>query len=75
VLVDHQLNGAEVMREILIELGKQDDIALKELEFESWTEENQTSDRTNPYIYQAIMDALRKHDSRVGEFEVPNRKP
>jgi hypothetical protein len=74
VLRDRLLNGAEVMREILIELGTQDDDAFRDLGYESWTEENQRSERNNPYIYRAIMDVLRRHVSSVGAYDVPDPK-
>lgn len=69
VLRDRLLNGAEVMREILIELSKMDDIAFKELEYEKWNEENQTSTKNDPYIYKAVMDVLRRRTPSVGPFE------
>ncbi len=72
VLADRSLYGAKIMREILIELGKQDDVAFKDLGYEDWSEENQTSEKNNPYIYKAIMDVLRRHDSSVGSYVVPD---
>lgn len=71
VVADRYLYGAEVMRDILIELGRLDDVAFKDLKYESWSEENQTSERNNPYIYKAIMDVLRRHAPPVGKFVVP----
>ena len=71
VLRDRTLQGAEVMREILIELGKQDDVAFKELAYERWSEENQRAEGNNPYIYEAVMDALRRHVPSVGPYEAP----
>lgn len=71
VLMDRLLIGPAVMRDILIELDKQDDIAFKELGYESWTEENQRAPENSPYIYKAIMDALRRHAPPVGTYEVP----
>lgn len=71
VLRDHLLNGAEVMRDILAELANQDDEAFKDLGYDEWSEENQKSERNNPYIYRAVMDAFRRHVSSVGRYEVP----
>lgn len=68
VLRDHALHGAEVMRDVLIELGKQDDIAFEELAYKEWSEDNQRSPKNDRYIYQAIMDALRRHTRPVGRF-------
>jgi hypothetical protein len=75
VLKDHSLYGAKVMREILIELGKQDDVAFKDLGYERWSDENQKSEQNSPYIYQAVMDVLRRHAPPVGEFAPPRVKP
>ncbi len=72
VLKDHSLHGVEVMREILLELGEQDDDAFKDLGYESWSEENQRADQNNPYIYRAVMDVLRRHASPVGRYDVPD---
>ncbi len=74
VLKDRFLYGATVMREILIELGKQDDVAFKGLEYDSWSEGNQKSQQNNPYIYAAIMNVLRRHSPPVGPFVVPRPK-
>lgn len=73
VLKDRYLQGAELMRDVLLELGKQDDAAFEDLGYESWSGENQQSAKNNPYIYKAIMDALRLHASRVGRFEIPRQ--
>jgi len=72
VLADRLLNGPKVMRDILIELGKQDDVAFKDLGYEDWSEENQRSEKNYPYVYKAIMDALRQHAPPVGRYEVPS---
>lgn len=69
VLRDHLLNGAVVMRDVLNELAKQDDIAYQDLGYEDWSEDNQRSSQNDRYIYQAIMDALRKHTETVGGFK------
>lgn len=60
VLKDFALTGAKIMRDILIEFGKMDDIAFKELRYEKWTEDNQKSSKNNSYLYQSIMDVLRR---------------
>jgi len=70
VLKDLHLTGFDVMREILIELGKMDDIAFAELGYDKWTEDNQNSPQNDGYIYQAIMDVLRRRSRTVGRFQV-----
>ena len=64
----HELVGADIMRDILLELDKLDDIAFQELGYDSWSEENQRSDKNNPYVYQGVMDVLRRHKHKVGKF-------
>ena len=68
VLRDHRLKAAPLMRDVLIELGKLDDVAFQELGYSEWSEANQLSQQNNPYIYQAIMTALRRHAPPVGKF-------
>lgn len=74
VLRDRALVGAEVMRDILIELGKLDDLAYKQLKYDSWSEKNQRAEANNPYIYRAVMDVLRRRDASVGRYVVPRVK-
>ena len=68
VLHDLEFIGAPVMREILLELGKMDDVAFKELGYDQWSEENQRSSKNAPYIYQAVMDVLRRRTKSVKAF-------
>lgn len=70
VVRDSLLNGAALMRDVLVELAKQDDIAFETLGYKDWSEDNQRSPKNNPFIYQAVMDALRKHSRPVGRFNV-----
>jgi hypothetical protein len=56
------------MRDILIALGKTDDVAKEDLGYKDWSEENQRSPQNNPYIYQAIMDVVRRQAPPVGPF-------
>lgn len=71
VLRDRFLQGGKIMRDIIIELSKMDDIALKDLKLEKWTEENRRALENNPYIYKAVMDALRNQGVKVGPYEIP----
>lgn len=68
VLEDLQLNGWEFMREVLLELGRADDAAFRQLGYRSWTEENQKSQQNSPFIYEAVMDVARKRGHGVGPF-------
>ncbi len=69
VLTDYSLHAAPLMRDILLELGKLDDIAFKEIGYSDWSEDNQRSTKNDRYIYQAIMDATRQHAPPVGKFD------
>lgn len=71
VLRDRTLQGAEIMRDIVIELGRLDDVAFEELEYDSWSEENQRAEENGPYIYKAVMDVFRRRVPSVGPYEVP----
>lgn len=70
VLEDPYLTGADVMREILVELGNMDDVAFKELGYDEWSEDNQKSPKNDSYIYQSIMDVFRRRSRSVGRFQV-----
>ena len=68
VLGDYNLSAAPLMRDILVQLGKQDELAFKEQGYKEWSEECQLSPKNDPYIYQGIMDALKAHAPPVGSF-------
>lgn len=70
VLQDQHFTGAEIMRDILVELGKMDDVAHQELGYDKWSEDNQRSAKNDGYIYQGVMDVLRRHSPPVGRFQV-----
>jgi len=71
VLRDRTLQGAEIMRDIVIELGKLDDVAFEDLKYDSWSEKNQRAEENGPYIYKAVMDVFRRQVPSVGPYEVP----
>lgn len=73
VVQDDLLNGHQLMHEILLELGRMDDIAFLKLKYGDWTEDNQKSPTNNPFIYEAIMNALRRHQTNVGDFSATKR--
>ncbi|TWU22967.1 hypothetical protein Pla52o_25000 [Novipirellula galeiformis] len=56
ILRDMNLNGIKVMRDILEELGRMDDIAFEKLGYESWSEDNQRSDSNSRFAYEAVME-------------------
>ncbi len=65
VLKDTHLKGALFMRDVLLELGKVDDLAYKELSYSKWSEANQKSIANSPYIYQAILNVSKAHKIEV----------
>ncbi|MHC2068177.1 hypothetical protein ACYFX5_11935 [Bremerella sp. T1] len=67
VMQDLNLQGASVMRSILIELGHLDDEAFQKLGYDRWSEKNQSSPGNNPFIYLGVMRALRQHGAVVAE--------
>ena len=76
VMRDRTLFGYKVMRDIIIELGKIDDVAMTDLKYDRWSERNQGAEQNNPYIYKGVMDAFRRYEPSVEPYEVPtiNRK-
>jgi len=58
VLRDFRFQGWRLMREVLLELDKADDVAFRELGYDRWSEANQRSSRNNPFILQAVMRAV-----------------
>jgi len=60
VLSDELFSGAELMRDILIELGKIDGQMMEELGYEKWTLANQGNVKNNDHIYDVVMEILRR---------------
>jgi|GEM_PF-871995 len=71
VLRDRTLRGALIMRDIVIELGKLDDVAFHDLKYDRWNDKNSRSPENDPYIYKAVMDVLRRHVPSVGPYTAP----
>ena len=69
VMRDRQFRGAALMRDILLELDAIDERAKAALGYEKWTLENQGNAKNNDYIYEAIINVLRRDAHvKVGEF-------
>ncbi|MEZ5385287.1 MAG: hypothetical protein R3F13_07220 [Prosthecobacter sp.] len=64
VLKDLRLTGWAFIRNVIVELGRIDDDAFRELGDDRWSEENQRSPRNDAYIFQAIEKIAREHDRR-----------
>ncbi|MFA6563170.1 MAG: hypothetical protein WCV00_14765 [Verrucomicrobiia bacterium] len=64
VLQDFQLTGWQLMRDVLLELDKADDIAFRELGYARWTEENQKSEKNNRYILNAAIKVAHRRESK-----------
>ena len=60
VLRDELLSGAALMRDILIELGKTDDLVMEELGYEEWTLANQGNSKNDGYLYDAVIEVLKR---------------
>lgn len=54
VVKDLQLTGWRFIRDVIVELGKIDDQAFRELGYERWSEENQRSPGNDAYLFRAI---------------------
>ncbi len=62
VLKDLDLTGWQFVRDVIVELGKIDDLAFRELGYDRWSEANQFSPRNNPFILQAVKVVVRRHE-------------
>lgn len=51
---DLRLTGWALIRDVIVELGKIDDQAFRELGYERWSEENQRSPGNDAYLFRAI---------------------
>lgn len=60
IVEDNKLKGWRVMKNILLELGKMDDVAYQKIGYKKWSEPNQKSRGNSPYIYQAIINVISK---------------
>ncbi len=54
VVKDLRLTGWALIRDVIVELGKIDDQAFRELGYERWSEENQRSPGNDAYLFRAI---------------------
>lgn len=61
VLRDSDIMGAGIMREVLLELDSQDDIAFRELNYRKWSERNQHSTKNNEFIFRAINKVVKNY--------------
>lgn len=59
VLKDLQFTGWAFIRDVIVELGRIDDEAFRELGYDRWSEENQRSPKNDPYLFQAIEAVAR----------------
>ncbi len=55
--------GWMFIRDVLIELGRMDDIAFQELGYQEWTEENQLSPKNNKYIMEAVNTVVTRYEA------------
>lgn len=58
VLKDLKLNGWKVIRQVLLELDREDDTAFQELKLARWSEDAQKSPANLPHIQRAILRAV-----------------
>ncbi len=64
VLKDEKLIGWEFIHEVLLELGKTDETAFRTLGYDSWSEENQRSERNDPFIFQTVNKIVARREGR-----------
>ncbi len=61
VLRTPAMPGTELMRDILSELGRVDDIATRELGYEEWTLARQGAPENNSFLFDAVMAVAKRH--------------
>ena len=64
VLKDLRLTGWEFIRDVILELGKIDDVAFREQGYDRWSEENQFSPKNNAFILRAVEVVVQRHERR-----------
>ena len=64
VLKDLRLTGWAFIRDVILELGKIDDVAYRELGYDNWSEENQFSPKNNAFIMRAVEVVVQRHERR-----------
>lgn len=57
--------GWMFIRDVLLELGRMDDIARQELGYEEWTKENQSSPQNNKYILEGINTVVTRYKAAL----------
>ncbi len=60
VLKDLKLTGWRFIRDVILELGRIDDIAFRELGYDRWSEENQRSPKNEAYLFRVIENVVAK---------------
>ena len=60
VLKDLQLTGWSFIRDVIVELGRIDDIAFRENGYDSWSEENQRSVKNERYMFLAVEAVISR---------------
>jgi len=64
VLGDLNLAGWRFIRDVIIELGKTDKVAFRELGYDRWSEENQFSPKNNIYILRTVEEVVKRNKGR-----------
>ena len=64
VLKDLHLAGWAFIRDVIVELGRIDDIAFRELGYDRWSEENQRAERNDSYMLRAVEDVVSRFQAR-----------
>lgn len=72
VLKDLKLTGWAFIRDVILELGKADDTAFRELGYDRWSEVNQFSKQNNAYILTAVEQVVRRHENAAPAQSGPN---
>lgn len=64
VLKDLRFTAWSFIREVLLELGRIDDTAFRDLGYDRWSEENQRSPKNNAFILDAVTRVVGKREEK-----------
>lgn len=60
VLKDLRLTGWAFIRDLIVELGRIDDEAFRELGYDRWSEDNQRSPKNDAYLFRTIEKVMAR---------------
>ena len=66
VMKDMKLRGWRFVRDVLLELGEEDDVAYREQGYARWSEAHQFSPQNDAYILRAVERVAARYEGAKG---------